>query len=67
MLSARGQSRVIVNSMCRWSENECSIPTFHSSSWLSRGSDISVMSKFFLLFLVMKVGSLRLLQINRFD
>jgi len=67
MFSAGGQSRIIVNSMYRWSENECSIPTFHASSWLSRGSHICVMSKNSLLFLVMKVGSLPLLQMNRFD
>jgi len=60
MFSAGGQSRLIVNSMYRWSENECSI-------WLSRGSDIRVMSSTSLLFLVMNVGSLPLLQMNRFD
>jgi len=35
--------------------------------WLNRGSDISVMSKTSLLFLAMKIGSLPLLQMNRFD
>jgi len=53
--------------MYRWSEIECLIPTFHASYWLSRESDISVMSKTSLLSLVMKVGSLPLLQMNRFD
>jgi len=39
----------------RWSENECSTPTFLASSWLSRGSDFKT-SKKSLLFLVMQVG-----------
>jgi len=26
--------------MYRWSENECSIPTFHASSWLSKGDGL---------------------------
>jgi len=60
MFSAGGQSRVIVSSMYRWSEIECSIPTFYASSWLSRESDIRVI-------LLMKVGSLPSLQISRFD
>jgi len=67
MFSAEAQSRAIVNSMYRWFGNKCSTPTFHASSWLSRGSDISVMSKSSLLFPVIKVGSLHLLHINRFD
>jgi len=37
-----------------------------SSSWLSRESDIRVMSKTSLLFLVMNIGSLPLLHISRF-